>query len=162
MYQQPAQDLNARKRHWFLAVWSVPQVGSYMPASAYVWSDKRSLSIPLLTAAKEQRKLGEGAVLVNVAYVGYMTQYELTGTSPEPVPTVTTTAYSLGLEQAMTVPDPEQLVNAFAEGDAFNRAEWQAGFACGREMRTKIVAASARPPSAPMMPLPEKEIVDVR
>lgn len=147
MYQTPkSQDPNARKRHWFLAVWSVAQVGSYMPASAYVWSDKRSLSIPTLNAAKEQRKLGEGAVLVSVSYVGYMTQYELTGTSPEPVPTVTTAAYTLGLEQALTVPNPEQLVNAFPEGDPFQRAEWQAGFTCGREMRSKIVAVSARPP----------------
>lgn len=146
MYQQP--DPNARKRHWFLAVWSVPQVGSYMPASAYVWSDKRSLTIPLLTAAKEQRKLGEGAVLVNVSYVGYMTQYELTGTSPEPVPSVTTAAFNLGLEQALTVPDPEQLINPFNIGDDFQRTEWQAGLTRGCEMRTKIVAVSARPPAA--------------
>jgi hypothetical protein len=139
-------DPSSIKRHWFLAVWSVAQVGSYMPASAYVWSDKRSLSIPILNAAKEQRKLGEAAVLINVSYVGYMTQYELTGTSPDPVPSVTTAAYNLGLEQALTVPDPEQLVNAFPEGDDFNRMEWDKGSARGREMRSKIVATSSRPP----------------
>lgn len=144
------QDPQARKRHWYLAVWSVPQVGSYMPASAYVWSDKRSLSIPVLNAAKEQRKLGEGAVLVSVSYVGYMSQYELTGTSPQPVPTVTTDAYNLGLEQALTVPDPGQLVNAFLEDDDFQRTEWDAGVARGREMRAKIIAVSARPPAEPL------------
>ena len=141
------QDLNARKRHWFLAVWSVPQVGSYMPASAYVWSDKRNLTIPQLSAAKEQRKLGEGAVLVNVAYVGFMTQYELTGTSPEPVPTKTTAAYNLGLEQALASANPEQLVNAFNLDDDFNRAEWEAGVTRATEMRTRIVAAPIRLPA---------------
>lgn len=130
-------DLNARKRHWFLAVWSVPQVGSYSPASAYVWSDKRSLTIPQLSAAKEQRKLGDGAVLVNVAYVGFMTQYELTGTSPDPVPTVMSDAYTLGLEQALTAPNPDQMVNAYPVGDQFNCAEWDMGAARGREMRVK-------------------------
>jgi hypothetical protein len=159
MYQHPSQDLNARKRHWFLAVWSVPQVGSYMPASAYVWSDKRSLSIPQLSSAKEQRKLGEGAVLVNVAYVGYMTQYELTGTSPEPVPSVTTTAYNLGLEQALASLNPEQLVNAFPLNDDFNRAEWEAGIACGREMRTRITATISRPT---VEELPTQGMHDVR
>jgi hypothetical protein len=144
MYQHPSQDPSARKRHWYLAVWSVPQVGSYMPASAYVWSDKRSLTIPQLTAAKEQRKLGEGAVLVNVAYVGFMTQYELTGTSPEPVPSATTAAYNLGLEQALAHPNPSQLVNAFNIGDDFNRTEWEAGVARAQDMRTRIDAAPTR------------------
>lgn len=149
MYQTPkSQDPNARKRHWFLAVWSVAQAGSYMPASAFVWSDKRNLSIPILTAAKEQRKLGEGAVLVGVSYVGHMTQYELTGTSPDPVPTTATAAYNLGLEQALTASDPTQLVNPFDIADDFQRAEWQAGITCGIEMRTKIVAVTARPPAA--------------
>lgn len=145
-------DPNARKRHWFLAVWSVAQAGSYMPASAFVWSDKRNLSIPILTAAKEQRKLGEGAVLVGVSYVGHMTQYELTGTSPAPVPTVTTAAYNLGLEQAFASPNPEQLVNPFDLSDDFQRAEWDAGIARGHEMRTKFVAVTAGPPLA-MLPL---------
>lgn len=130
-------DLSSRKRHWFLAVWSVPQVGSYSPASAYVWSDKRSLTIPQLTAAKEQRKLGDGAVLVNVAYVGHMTQYELTGTSPDPIPTVMSDAYTLGLEQALSATHPSQLVNAFPEGEPFNHAEWGMGFTRGLAMRNK-------------------------
>lgn len=153
MSQQPAE---SRKRHWFLAVWSVPQVGSYMPVSAFVWSDKRSMTIPTINAAKEQRKVPDGSVLVNVAYVGFMTQHELTGTSPVPVPTVTTAAFNLGLEQALMVPDPEQLVNAFNEGDAFLYAEWQAGCTRGREMRTKIVAASSRPPENDKLAVLEK------
>lgn len=151
-------DPNTRKRHWFLAVWSVPQAGFLAPISAYVSATKRQLTIPEINAAKAQRQLGDGAVLVNVAYVGYMTQYELTGTSPDPVPTVTTAAFNLGLEQALTVPDPLQLQNAFPETEEFNRAEWDLGAARGREMRTKIVSASARPPSAPMMSLPEKDL----
>jgi hypothetical protein len=87
-----------------------------------------------------------------------MTQYALTGTSPEPVPTVTTASYNLGLEQALTVPDPEQLVNAFPEGDHFNRVEWDMGVACGREMRSKIVSASARPPEQEMRAILAKPV----
>lgn len=139
-------DPSASKRHWFLATWSVPQVGHFVPSSAFVWSTKRSISIPTLNAAKQQRKLNDGAVLVSVSYVGYMTQYELTGTSPDPVPTVTSSAYSLGLEQALTVPDPEKLINAFQPSDDFSHAEWEAGAAKGRELRIRIVAASASPP----------------
>jgi hypothetical protein len=155
-------DPNTRKRHWFLVVWSVPQAGFLAPVSAYVSSDKRRLTIPEINTAKGQRQLPEGAVVVNVAYVGHMTQYELTGTSPEPVPTVVTAAFNLGLEQALTVPDPLQLQNAFPETEEFNRAEWESGAARGRDMRTKIVAASARPPNASMMSLPEKDLEDVR
>lgn len=144
----PVIDKNARKRHWFLAVWSVPQIGHFVPMSAYVWSDKRSINIPTLTAAKQQRKLGDGAVLIGVSYVGYMTQYELTGTSPEPVATTTTAAYNLGLEQALSVPEPEKLVNAFQAEDRFHHEEWQAGANRGREMREKFIAVSALPPAA--------------
>lgn len=142
----PAIDTNARKRHWFLVVWSVPQIGHFVPMSAYVWSDKRSINIPTLNAAKQQRKLGDGAVLIGVSYVGYMTQYELTGTSPEPVPSTTTVSYNLGLEQALSVPEPEKLVNAYPEDDRFNHAEWEAGATRGREMRAKFIAVSALPP----------------
>ena len=142
----PAVDQNNRKRHWFLATWSVPQVGHYAPASAYVWSDKRSLNIPTLNAAKVQRKLGDGAVLVGVSYVGFMTQYELTGTFPDPVPTSTTISYNLGLEQALSVSEPEKLINAYPEDDHFNHAEWEVGAARGREMRAKFIAVSALPP----------------
>lgn len=137
-------DPSTRKRHWFLAAWSVPQVGHFVPSSAFVWSDKRSINIPALNAAKQQRKLGDGAVLVSISYVGYMTQYELTGTSPDPVPSVTSTAYSLGLEQALTVPDPEKLVNAFQPDDAFSHAEWEAGATKGRELRMRIVSLSVQ------------------
>lgn len=154
-------DPNTRKRHWFLLVWSVPQAGFLAPISAYASSAKRQMTIPESNTAKQQRGLGDGAVLVNVSYVGYMTQYELTGTSAEPVPTHSTTAYNLGLEQALMVPDPTQLQNAFPAEEAFNHAEWKAGHARGSDMRLKIVSASARPPSA-MMPILEKETPDVR
>ena len=137
-------DPRTRKRHWFLAAWSVPQVGHFVPSSAFVWSDKRSINIPALNAAKQQRKLGDGAVLVSISYVGYMTQYELTGTSPDPVPSVTSTAYSLGLEQALTVSDPEKLVNAFQPDDAFSYAEWEVGATKGRELRMRIVSLSVQ------------------
>lgn len=137
-------DPSACKRHWFLATWSVPQVGHFVPSSAFVWSSKRSISIPTLNAAKQQRKLNDGAVLVSVSYVGYMTQYELTGTSPDPVPSVTSSAYSLGLEQALTVPGPEKLINAFQPSDAFSHAEWEAGAAKGCELRTRIVSLSVQ------------------
>ena len=140
-----ADDRN-KKRHWFLAVWSVPQPGAYVPLSAFVWSRTRAVSLPILNGARESRKLPDNSTLINVAYVGYMTEYELTGTSPEPVATVTSAAYNLGLEQTFTVPDPNQLVNAFPEDDTFNHQEWALGAAVGRDMRTKIVAASARPP----------------
>lgn len=142
-------DSNSIKRHWFLAVWSVPQVGHFVPASAYVWSAKRHLSIPTLTAAKNQRNLDTGAVLVNVSYVGYMTQYELTGTSPNPVPTVTSTSFNLGLEQALTVPDIDELVNAFNPDDAFNYSEWAAGCARGREVLNKISQVAGQSQTAP-------------
>lgn len=137
-------DPSTRKRHWFLAAWSVPQVGHFVPSSAFVWSDKRSINIPALNAAKQQRKLGDGAVLVSISYVGYMTQYELTGTSPDPVPSTTSTAYSLGLEQALTVPEPEKLINAFQSDDAFSHAEWEAGATKGRELRMRIVSLSVQ------------------
>lgn len=135
-------DPSTRKRHWFLAAWSVPQVGHFVPSSAFVWSDKRSINIPTLNAAKQQRKLGDGAVLVSVSYVGYMTQYELTGTSADPVPSTTSAAYNLGLEQALSVADVEQLVNAFADADQFNHAEWQAGATRGFEVRKKVADAT--------------------
>lgn len=152
-------DDRLKKRHWFLAVWSVPQPGAYVPMSAFVWSKSRAISIPVLNAARESRKLPEGSTLINVAYVGYMNEFELTGTSPEPVASVTSAAYTLGLEQTFTVPDPSQLVNAFPESDTFNHQEWAMGAAVGRDMRAKIVAASSRPPAND---LPIKEEPDVR
>lgn len=140
-----ADDRN-KKRHWFLAVWSVPQPGAYVPMSAFVWSKSRAVTIPILNAARESRKLPEGSTLVNVAYVGYMNEFELTGTNQAPVASVTSAAYNLGLEQTITVPDPSQLVNAFPEGDTFNHQEWALGAAVGRDMRSKIVPVSTRPP----------------
>lgn len=140
-------DPNTSKRHWFLAVWSAPQIGAYVPMSAYVCSDKRSLTIPQINAAKDQRKAPDGSVLVNVAYIGYMSQYELTGTSAAPVPTTVTAAYTLGLEQALTVPHPATLVNAFPPSDEFQFAEWEAGRKQGMEMLTKINPVSAHVPS---------------
>lgn len=137
-----------KKRHWFLAVWSVPQAGHYITANAYVWSKSRAISIPVLNGARESRKLPEGSTLVNVAYLGFMNEFELTGTSEKPVATVTTAAYNLGLEQALSVADPTLLVNAFEESDTFNYQEWALGAAIGRDVRTKIISASARPPVA--------------
>ena len=139
-------DERLKKRHWFLAVWSVPQAGHYATANAYVWSQTRAITIPVLNGARESRKLPDGSMLVNVAYLGFMNEFELTGLSPEPVASVTSAAYNLGMEQTFTVPDPTQLVNAFPEADTFNNQEWEKGAAYARELRLKIVAASARPP----------------
>lgn len=141
-----ADDRN-KKRHWFLAVWSVPQPGAYVPLSAFVWSKTRSVTIPILNGARESRKIPEGSPLINVAYVGYMTEFELTGTSQAPVASVTSAAYNMGMEQTLTVNDPTKLVNAFPEGDTFNHQEWALGAAVGRDMHTKIVAVSSRPPA---------------
>ena len=152
-------DERNKKRHWFLAVWSVPQPGAYVPMSAFVWSKSRAVTIPVLNGARESRKLPEGSTLINVAYVGYMTEFELTGTTQAPVASVTSAAYNLGLEQTFTVPDPSQLMNAFPEDDIFNHKEWALGAAVGRDMRAKIIATSVRPPAAD---LPTQENDNVR
>lgn len=149
------KDERLQKRHWHLAVWSIPQVGTYVPVSVFAWSQKRAITVPELTAARNQRQVPEGAVLVNVAYIGLMNQFELTGLSPDPVPTTTTPAYTMGLEQTMSVPDPTKLVNAFPEEDQFNHTEWALGNATGITMRTKIISAATTPP-------PQEEISDVR
>lgn len=135
-----------KKRHWFLGVWSVPQAGHFVTANAYFWSRTRAVTIPTVNSARDSRKLPEGSTLVNVVYMGYMTEFELTGTSPEPVASVTSAAYNLGLEQVFAVPDPSQLVNAFPEDDTFNHQEWACGAAFGRDMRTKIVTHVSKPP----------------
>lgn len=152
-------DDRLKKRHWFLAVWDVLQPGTYVTRNAYVWSKTRAITIPTLNAARVSRQLPDGSSLVNVAYLGFMTEYELTGTSPEPVATVTSAAYNLGLEQSFTVPDPSQLVNAFPEDDTFNHKEWAQGATVGRDMRAKIIAASVRPPAPD---LPNQEDINVR
>ncbi|MBO6277685.1 MAG: hypothetical protein J6N20_09675 [Pseudomonas sp.] len=78
--------------------------------------------------------------------MGYMTEAQLTGVPIAPVPTVTTAAYNLGLEQSMTVPDLSKLVNAFPESDTFNHQEWALGYAVGKDVRAKIVPVEAPPP----------------
>jgi len=143
-------DARNKKRHWFLAVWSVPQPGAYVPLSAFVWSKTRAVTIPVLNGARESRKIPEGSPLINVSYVGYMTEFELTGTSAEPVASVTSAAYNLGMEQTFTVPDPSQLVNAFPEDDTYNHQEWAQGAAVGRSLRTKAELCRPQPPQAPL------------
>lgn len=136
----------SKKRHWFLAVWSVPQPGAFLQANAYFWAPSRNATIPLVNGARNSRGLSENAIVVNVAYMGYMTEAQLTGVPIAPVPTVTTAAYNLGLEQSMTVPDLSKLVNAFPESDTFNHQEWALGYAVGKDVRAKIVPVEAPPP----------------
>ena len=123
------------KRHWYLAVWNVPQVGHVQTVSAFVSGKSRNITIPEINVGRLQRQLPEHAVLVGVNYIGRHTQYELTETSPTPVSSSTTQAYLLGFEQALLNTEPEKLVNMFDEGDTFNHQEWAAGHAAGAVAR---------------------------
>lgn len=156
MHQTP--DPNARKRHWWLAVWSVPQAGHFAPMSAYLWTSGRNVTIPQINTAKQQRQLPDASVLTGIHYVGYQSQYELTGTKADPIPSALTPAYNLGLEQALAAADPTVLVNVYTEAAPFERSEWQAGYDRGLELRKKHLSLSAS-----MLEVPQAQVThDVR
>lgn len=137
------QSADTRKHHWHLAVWSNPQIGTFVPVSVFAMSKKRSITIPELTAAKSQRNVPDGAVLVNVAYIGCMPQHELTGISPDPVPTTQTPAFTLGLEQTLSVLDVAYLMNAYQDEDSFNHGEWEKGRDYGLTLRMMLPPSPA-------------------
>lgn len=135
------QDDKAVKRHWHLVVFEVPAVGHFTKISSYLWSRKRMITVPEINNMRIERNLPANSVLVNIAYMGMGTQYELTGSSPDPVPTRTTPAYLEGLSHAVRCEDPALVLNPHPEEDLFHHQEWQTGFAAGLVVRANASTA---------------------
>lgn len=121
------EDPKAVKRHWFLLAFAVAVPGSTSYMSTFAAVTSRNLSGGDIAAVRIQKDVPESAVLMNASYLGYMTQYKFTNTSPVPVPSTMTPAYTLGLSQAVKAAPGEGIVSPYDEGTFENR-EWQRGY----------------------------------
>lgn len=127
------------KKHWHLIVWEVPAVGLPQKISTYSATRKRLASIPEIRAAQQERQVPQGAVLVNVGYLGFGTQYDLTGESPVKPPSKVSEDFLAGMEAGLHYTGPPEPINPFSDeqGDGYRAQEWQLGYANGLRFRKK-------------------------
>lgn len=137
-------DESAIKRHWHLTVFSVPAAGHTSTVSLYLASKKRLITVPEINAGRANRKIPDESVITNIAYLGFGTQYEFTGTSAVKPPSNTSVAYHQGLAASLA---PVPAVNPHK--DEYSASEWELGHAAGHR-------AKSTPPSV-LTPLIGKE-----
>lgn len=128
-----------KKLHWYSLAFAVPGPGHMGYVTVILSNTSNKLSLPVLAAAREQRKIPEQALMIGASYLGCMTQDEMQP-PPEKVPNLIapTEAYMDGYHAAVLLQQPghEPPINPHAPskpGEALPQEgiDWADGFMAG-------------------------------